>query len=183
MWFSQFLRAPQVESKLSHDVLNSTQVPFSSANSRTLGTFFSPRIWRVDIEVPNNSVDMSSWELSACYPWRTFDPLRESPSTWNFRITKTDFRLCSTCMSRSQAGFYFYALRWMSDSSEPTFIQLWYSFRVRRPSETTHHARSLICRPGRHETRWENAECKGGISRTKSPTYTPHAHLLFSTKL
>jgi len=37
-------RAPQVESKLSHDVLNSTQVPFLSANSRTLGTFFSPRI-------------------------------------------------------------------------------------------------------------------------------------------
>jgi len=85
---------------------------------------------------------MSSWGVSACYPWRTFDPLRESPSTWNFRITKTDFRLCSTCVSRSQASFYFYALRCMSDASELTFIQLWYSFRVRRPSETTHHAGS-----------------------------------------
>jgi hypothetical protein len=42
--FTILLRAPQVESKLSHDVLNSTQVPFYSANSRTLGTFFSPRI-------------------------------------------------------------------------------------------------------------------------------------------
>ena len=61
-------RAPQVESKLSHDVLNSTQVPFYSANSRTLGTFFSPRIWSVNIEVPNNSVDKDSWELLACYP-------------------------------------------------------------------------------------------------------------------
>ena len=83
---------------------------------------------------------MSSWGVSACYPRRTFNPLREDPSTWNLRITKTDFRLCSTCMSHSQANFYFYALRCMSDASEFTFIQLWYSFRVRRPSETTHHA-------------------------------------------
>ena len=85
-------------------------------------------------EVPNDPVDMSSWGSSACYPWRTFDPLRESPSTRYFRITKTDFRLCSTCMSRSQASFYFYALRCMSDAPELTFMQLWYSFRVRRPS-------------------------------------------------
>src|SRR4028119_23270 len=57
-----------------------------------------------DIEVPNNPVDMSSWGLSACYPRRTFYPLSDGPSTRDHRITMTDFRLCSTCQSRSQAG-------------------------------------------------------------------------------
>ena len=104
-------RAPQVESKLSHDVLNSTQVPFLSANSRTLGTFFSPRIWSVNIEVPNNSVDMDSRELSACYPWRIFDSLSTSLSTQYLWIIMTDFRLCSICESCSQANLYHYALQ------------------------------------------------------------------------
>jgi hypothetical protein len=62
-------------------------------------------------EVPNDSVDMSSWESSACYPRRTFDPLSESPSTRGPRITMADFRLCSTCRSHSQAGFDHYALQ------------------------------------------------------------------------
>src|SRR3546814_8984772 len=52
----------------------------------------------------NDSVDMSSWESSACYPRRTFYPLSDGPSTRDHRITMTDFRLCSTCQSRSQAG-------------------------------------------------------------------------------
>src|ERR1700759_4375163 len=47
---------------------------------------------------------MSSWGLSACYPRRTFYPLSDGPSTRDHRITMTDFRLCSTCQSRSQAG-------------------------------------------------------------------------------
>ncbi|KAK7298177.1 hypothetical protein VNO77_47084 [Canavalia gladiata] len=63
----------------------------------------------VDIEVPNDSVDKSSWESSACYPRRTFDPLSESPSTRDSRITMADFRLCSTSRSHSQAGLYHYA--------------------------------------------------------------------------
>lgn len=49
-------------------VLNSTQVLFSSANSRTLGTFFSSRKKSVNIEVPNLRVDKGSWRRSACYP-------------------------------------------------------------------------------------------------------------------
>ena len=61
-------------------------------------------MWWVDIEVPNDSVDKSSWESSACYPRRTFYPLSDGPSTRDHRITMTDFRLCSTCQSRSQAG-------------------------------------------------------------------------------
>ena len=66
-------------------------------------------MWWVDIEVPNDSVDKSSWESSACYPRRTFDPLSESPSTRDSRITMADFRLCSTSRSHSQAGLYHYA--------------------------------------------------------------------------
>ena len=61
-------------------------------------------VWWVDIEMPNDSVDKSSWESSACYPRHTFDPLSESPSTRDSRITMADFRLCSTSRSHSQAG-------------------------------------------------------------------------------
>ncbi len=52
----------------SHNILNQTHIPLSSANNRTLGTFFNPMMWWVDIEVPNDSLDKSSWESSTCYP-------------------------------------------------------------------------------------------------------------------
>ena len=55
--------------------------------------------------MPNDAVDMDSWASSACYPRRTFYPLSDGPSTRNHRITMADFRLCSRCPSRSQAGF------------------------------------------------------------------------------
>src|SRR3546814_4986707 len=55
------------------------------------------------IYVPNSSVDVDSWEESACYPRSTFYPLSDGPSIQNHRITKTCFRTCSTCPSRSQA--------------------------------------------------------------------------------
>ena len=50
---------------------------------------------------------MNSWEESACYPRRTFYPLSDGPSIQNHRITKTYFRTCSTCLSRSQAPYAF----------------------------------------------------------------------------
>ena len=78
-------------------------------NNRTLKTFFNPRMWWVDIELPNKSVDMSSWVLSTCYPWRTFDLLSKSPSARNSRITMVNFRLYSTSRSHNQAGLYHYA--------------------------------------------------------------------------
>ena len=62
---------------------------------------------------------MSSWAVSACYPRRTFYPLSDGPSTQNHRITMTDFRLCSTCQSHSQAGLCHCTLRTISDRSEP----------------------------------------------------------------
>ncbi|EYU52371.1 putative cell wall-associated hydrolase [Acinetobacter baumannii 1428368] len=39
--------------------------------------------------------------VSACYPQSTFYPLSDGPSIQNHRITKTYFRTCSTCGSRS----------------------------------------------------------------------------------
>jgi len=62
------LHPKKIGSVLFLNALNPTHVPLSSANSRTLGTFCSSRMRWVDIEVPNDSVDMSSWESSACYP-------------------------------------------------------------------------------------------------------------------
>ena len=92
---------------------------------------------RADIEVPNPSVDMDSWEGSACYPRRTFYPLSDGPSIQNRRITNSDFRPCSTCVSHSQAGLCVYTLRLISKQPEPTFERLRYSLGGDRPSQTT----------------------------------------------
>src|SRR5260370_38950129 len=70
---------------------------------------------------------MDSWASSACYPRRTFYSLSDGPSTRDHRITMTDFRLCSTCQSRSQAGLCHCTQRAISDRSEPTFARLRYS--------------------------------------------------------
>ena len=112
-----------------------------------------------DVKVPNAPVDKSSWGASACYPRRTFDPLSESPSTRNSRITMTDFRLCLTCPSHSQAGLCHYALQLISDQLEPTFAHLRYSLGGDRPSQTTDHAMS-------EKISWGNNDSQGGISRT-----------------
>src|SRR5450830_1343890 len=71
-------------------------------------------------------------------------PLSDGPSIQNHRITKTYFRTCSTCLSRSQARFCLYTLRPISDRSERTFVLLRYSLGGDRPSQTTHHTLSSI---------------------------------------
>ncbi len=58
------------------------------------------------------------------------------------RITKTYFRTCSTCLSRSQAPFCPYALRMIADHAEGTFVRLRYSLGGDRPSQTTRLAMS-----------------------------------------
>ncbi len=71
-----------------------------------------------------------------------------SVERWPFhgdhRITMTDFRLCSTCLSRSQAGLCHCTQRAISDRSEPTIARLRYSLGGDRPSQTTHHALSRL---------------------------------------
>ena len=99
---------------------------------------------RADIEVPNLPVDVDSWGRSACYPQGSFYPLSDGPSMRNHRITKPDFRPCSSCSSRSQAPLYLYTLRLISNQSEGTFGRLRYLLGGDRPSQTARQTLSPI---------------------------------------
>ena len=125
--------------------------------------------------MPNTPVDVDSWGVSACYPRRTFYPLSDGPSTRDHRITMTDFRLCSTCQSRSQAGLCHCTLQLISDQPEPTIARLRYSLGGDRPSQTTHHAGS---RPRVHGARLDIRQQKGGISRVAPPKLAPRLQSL-----
>src|SRR5690554_4343384 len=81
--------------------------------------------------------------------------------TRDHRITMTDFRLCSTCQSRSQAGLCHCTQQPMSDRLEPTIARLRYSLGGDRPSQTARHAGSRIPVQG---SRLDVTENKGGIS-------------------
>src|SRR5207249_554401 len=109
---------------------------------------------------------MNSWARSACYPRSTFYPLSDGPSTRNHRITRSCFRTCSTCRSRSQAGFCPYTRRTISNRAEPTFERLRY-FLGGEPQSN--------CPPGTvpdpdHGPRLELQHSQGGISRLAPPT-------------
>ena len=97
---------------------------------------------RADIEVPNLPVDGNSRGRSACYPQGSFYPMSDGLSIQHRRITRTDFRLCSICLSRSQANLYPYALLAVSIRHELTFARLRYSLGGDRPSQTAHLPRS-----------------------------------------
>ena len=88
--------------------------------------------------LPNLPVDVDSWGRSACYPRGSFYPLSDGPPTRYHRITKPDFRPCSTCRSRSQAPFCLCTLRTISNRTEGTFGRLRYSLGGDRPSQTAH---------------------------------------------
>ena len=120
--------------------------------------------------MPNLPVDMDSWGRSACYPRRTFYPLSDGPSTRDHRITMTDFRLCSTRQSRSQAGLCHCTPQLISDQLEPTIARLRYSLGGDRPSQTTHHAGSRTRIDG---PRLDITRQKGGISRLAPPELAP----------
>ena len=115
--------------------------------------------------MPNLPVDVNSWGRSACYPQGSFYPLSDGISTHYRLITNSDFRLCSTCWSRSQASFCVYTHCAISVRAELTFERLRYSFGGDRPSQTAHLALS----PSRiHGNRLESRFIKSGI-----PTSTP----------
>ena len=116
---------------------------------------------RADIEVPNLPVDVDSWGRSACYPRGSFYPLSDGPPTRYHRITKPDFRPCSTYQSRSQAPLYLCAQSPIADRAEGTFGLLRYALGGDRPSQTAHLARS----PARvHGTGLELKHNKAGVS-------------------
>ena len=79
---------------------------------------------------------MNSWWRSACYPQSTFYPLSDGDSTFNRRVTKPYFRICSTCRSRSQPTLYLYALLVITNHNEVSFGLLRYFLGGYRPSKT-----------------------------------------------
>ena len=121
--------------------------------------------------MPNLPVDVDSWGRSACYPQGSFYPLSDGPSTRYHRITKSDFRPCSTCMSRSQAPFCLYTLRTISDRAEGTFGRLRYSLGGDRPSQT---ARQAVSQTRIHSSWLELKQYKGGIPTAAPTRLTSH---------
>ena len=105
---------------------------------------------------------MDSRGGSACYPWRTFYPMSDGPSTRNRRITKAYFRTCSTCRSRSQAPFCLYTRRLITNQPEGTFARLRYSLGGDHPSQT---ARLTLFQNRIHGSWLDTQQSKGGISR------------------
>ena len=96
--------------------------------------------------------------------------MSDGPSTRNRRITRTDFRPCSTCPSRSQAPFYSYALNTIADRAEGTFVRLRYTLGGDRPSQTTRLALSPTRIHGRGLDTKRN---KGGIPRMTPQRLAP----------
>src|SRR5512137_3167874 len=93
----------------------------------------------------------------------------------NHRITKTCFRTCSTCLSRSQAPLCLYTLRLVSNQPEGTFVRLRYSLGGDRPSQTTHQAMSSAPIQG---PKLELQNNQGGISRMTPSRLAPGLHSL-----
>src|SRR3546814_11193749 len=94
--------------------------------------------------MPNLPVDVDSWGRSACYPRRTFYPLSDGPSTRDHRITMTDFRLCSTCRSRSKTGLCHCTQQLISDQLAPTSERLRYYLGGEPTRTTNQHPGSKI---------------------------------------
>jgi hypothetical protein len=117
--------------------------------------------------VPSLVVDVNSWTRLACYPRGSFYPVSYGPSTRSRRITKPDFRLCSACLPRSQAGFCLYTLRRVSIPPEPTFGRLRYSFGGDRPSQTAHLPLSLAWL---HTLRLGPKRNQAGVSSAAPPS-------------
>lgn len=69
--------------------------------------------------------------------------MSDGPSIRYHRITKPDFRPCSTCRSRSQAPLCLCTLRMISNHSEGTLGRLRYALGGDRPSQTVRLTRSL----------------------------------------
>src|SRR5450759_4819819 len=90
----------------------------------------------------------------------------------NHRITKTCFRTCSTCRSRSQAPLCLYTLRLVSNQPEGTFGRLRYALGGDRPSQTTHQT---LFSGQIHGPEVEPKTAKSGIS--PAPSHPPQGVL------
>ena len=88
--------------------------------------------------MPNLAVAMNAWARLACYPRGNFYPLNNRASMRYEKVTKSYFRNCLTCRSRSKATLCLYTLRLISIQPEVTFEILRYSLVRDRPSQTAH---------------------------------------------
>ena len=120
--------------------------------------------------MPNTPVDVNSWGVSACYPRGSFYPLSDGFSTQYRRITKPYFRICSTCLSHSQATLCLYTRRAISIRAEVTFGRLRYLFGGDRPSQTAHLTLSPAAIQRR---RLELRYSKSGIPTVTPPRLAP----------
>ncbi len=87
--------------------------------------------------------------------------MSDGTSTRYRRITKADFRPCSTCLSHSQAPLCLCALRTISNRAEGTFARLRYILGGDRPSQTAH----LTVPTPDQGSGLEAQNTKGGIPR------------------
>ena len=139
--------------------------------------------------MPNRVVDVNSWTRSACYPQGSFYPLSDGPSIRDRRITKPDFRPCSTCLSRSQAPLCLCTRCTISNRAEGTLGRLRYFLGGDRPSQTTHLTLSLT--PCRVKVRifinqeWypTDGSIETKVPTSKPPTYPVHDLQIFNIKL
>ena len=88
--------------------------------------------------------------------------MSDGPSIRDHRITKTNFRSCSTDESRSQAPFYLCALNLIANQAEGTFVLLRYILGGDRPSQT---AQLTLSAARIHGSALELKHIQGGISR------------------
>ena len=95
--------------------------------------------------------------------------MSDGPSIRDHRITKSCFRTCSTCRSRSQAPLCLYTLWLISDQPEGTFERLRYSLGGDRPSQT---ARLTVSPDRIHGRRLETQQSKSGIPPATPPNLT-----------
>jgi hypothetical protein len=95
--------------------------------------------------------------------------LSDGPSTRNHRITKPDFRPCSSCLTRSQAPLCLYTLCAISNRTEGTFGRLRYFLGGDRPSQTARLTRSC----GLLDRQLEFQHSQGGIPRVTPPRLAP----------
>ena len=112
--------------------------------------------------MPNLAVDVDSWARSACYPRSTFYPLSDGHSTLCRRITRTDFRPCSRCLSRSQARLHSCALGTVADRPERTFRAPPLRFGRRPPQ--SNYPPGTVRAPG-HGRALDRRSDEGGIPR------------------
>jgi hypothetical protein len=118
---------------------------------------------------------MDSWARSACYPRSTFYPLSDGHSTLSRRITRTHFRVCSTCRSRSQARLCSCTLRSIANRSERTLRAPPLHFRRRPPQ--SNYPPDTVPAPD-NGRRLELRSAKGGIPRLAPPGLAPQLHSL-----